>query len=81
MGDWCAWEDFLGGKDGERGERVCVTIFAHRHPLGGQSNIEGVAGGYENDAETKYIRKSVRMNLEAVVRGAGKVGMVDQWPD
>ncbi|KAH7336278.1 hypothetical protein BKA65DRAFT_563288 [Rhexocercosporidium sp. MPI-PUGE-AT-0058] len=72
---------------GRRGmsERVCVTvqppIFAHHHPPGGESDIGGVGGGYARTVETKYVRLSVRMNLEALLRGDGEEDLVDQWPD
>ncbi len=90
MGSWCAGEDSVGGKgDGKetdkRGERVCITsqppVLAHHHPDGGESDIGGLGGGYARSVETKYVRKSVRMNLEALVRGDGEEAMVDQWPD
>ncbi|KAH6711003.1 hypothetical protein BKA61DRAFT_694882 [Leptodontidium sp. MPI-SDFR-AT-0119] len=72
------------GKPGTS-ERVCVTvqppIFAHHHPPGGESNIGGVGGGYARTVETKYVRLSVRMNLEALLRGEGGEVLVDQWPD
>ncbi|KAF2003277.1 glycosyltransferase family 25 protein, partial [Amniculicola lignicola CBS 123094] len=74
-----------GGK-----ERVCLTsqppIFAHHHPLDGESDIGGLGGGYAKGLETKYLRYSVRMNLERLVQGSwsggsGEEGLVDQWPD
>lgn len=68
-----------------RSERVCVTvqppIFAHHHPTGGESDIGGVGRGYARTVETKYVRLSVRMNLEALLRGDGEEEMVDQWHD
>ncbi|PVH88839.1 glycosyltransferase family 25 protein [Cadophora sp. DSE1049] len=68
-----------------RSERVCVTvqppIFAHHHPPGGESNIGGVGGGYARTVETKYVRLSVRLNLDALLRGEGEDDLVDQWPD
>ncbi|KAG4424023.1 hypothetical protein IFR04_002865 [Cadophora malorum] len=68
-----------------RSERVCVTvqppIFAHHHPPGGESNIGGVGGGYARTVETKYVRLSVRLNLDALLRGDGEDDLVDQWPD
>lgn len=70
---------------GKKDERVCITvqppIFAHHHPAGGESNIGGLGGGYARNVETKYVRLSVRMNMEALVRGEGVEEMVDQWPD
>ncbi|RDL42344.1 Uncharacterized protein BP5553_02323 [Venustampulla echinocandica] len=69
----------------DKGERKCITvqppIFAHHHPLGGESDIGGLGGGYARTVETKYLRLSVRMNLQAMVRGDGPEVMVDQWPD
>ncbi|KAF1841169.1 glycosyltransferase family 25 protein [Cucurbitaria berberidis CBS 394.84] len=69
-----------------RKERVCVTsqppIFAHHHPLQGESDIGGLGGGYARAYETKYLRYSVRMNLERLVQGrVGERELVDQWPD
>ncbi|ORY15577.1 hypothetical protein BCR34DRAFT_622801 [Clohesyomyces aquaticus] len=64
-------------------ERVCLTsqppIFAHHHPMDGESDIGGLGGGYATKYETKYLRHSVRMNLEKIVRGEKE--LVDQWPD
>jgi GR25 family glycosyltransferase involved in LPS biosynthesis len=64
-------------------ERVCLTsqppIFAHHHPMDGESDIGGLGGGYANKYETKYLRYSVRMNLERLVKGVRD--LVDQWPD
>ncbi|KAF1830599.1 hypothetical protein BDW02DRAFT_642038 [Decorospora gaudefroyi] len=73
-----------GGRDAHGKERVCLTtqppIFSHHHPRGGQSDIGGLGGGYATKYETKYLRYSVRMNLEKLVWGReGEV--VDQWPD
>ncbi|KAF2706799.1 glycosyltransferase family 25 protein [Pleomassaria siparia CBS 279.74] len=72
------------GKGGRHGtERVCLTsqppIFAHHHPVDGESDIGGLGGGYANKYETKYLRYSVRMNLERIVQGVKD--LVDQWPD
>lgn len=82
LGEWCAGEDKSGG---EKAERRCITvqppIFAHHHPPAGASDIGGVGGGYATNVETKYVRFSVRMNLEALVRGERMEEMVDQWPD
>lgn len=67
------------------GERKCITsqppIFAHHHPEGGESNIGGLGGGYARAVETKYIRLSTRLNLEALLRGDVEETLVDQWPD
>ncbi|KAF2189457.1 glycosyltransferase family 25 protein [Zopfia rhizophila CBS 207.26] len=64
-------------------ERVCLTsqppIFAHHHPMDGESDIGGLGGGYATKYETKYLRYSVRMNLEKIVREDKE--LVDQWPD
>ena len=73
-------------KRGQSGkERVCLTsqppIFAHHHPQKGESDIGGLGGGYARKYETKYLRYSVRMNLERLVEGAGERDLVDQWPD
>ncbi|KAH5192047.1 hypothetical protein HBH76_075080 [Parastagonospora nodorum] len=92
MGRWCAGEDPDMGKNfpkpvpGEaKKERVCITsqppIFAHHHPMQGESDIGGLGGGYARKYETKYLRYSVRMNLEELVQGKGERELVDQWPD
>jgi GR25 family glycosyltransferase involved in LPS biosynthesis len=82
LGEWCAGTDSFWKK---LGERKCITsqppIFAHHHPPGGRSNIGGLGGGYATNVESKYLRLSVRMNLQALVRGEGVDGMEDQWPD
>jgi hypothetical protein len=70
-------------KDKEGIDRVCLTsqppIFAHHHPMDGESDIGGLGGGYANKYETKYLRYSVRMNMERLVQGVKD--LVDQWPD
>lgn len=85
LGDWCAGSGKELGTATRRDQRTCVTvqppIFAHHHPRGGESNIGGLAGGFARNVETKYVRKSVRMNLEALMRGGGEEEVVDQWPD
>jgi GR25 family glycosyltransferase involved in LPS biosynthesis len=92
MGRWCAGEDPEMGKNfpkpvpGEKKkERVCITsqppIFAHHHPMQGESDIGGLGGGYARKYETKYLRHSVRMNLENLVQGKGERELDDQWPD
>jgi GR25 family glycosyltransferase involved in LPS biosynthesis len=92
MGRWCAGEDPEMGPNfpkpvpGEKKkERVCVTshppIFAHHHPMQGESDIGGLGGGYARKYETKYLRYSVRMNLQGLVQGKGERELVDQWPD
>ncbi|PMD33181.1 glycosyltransferase family 25 protein [Hyaloscypha variabilis F] len=92
MGDWCAGDDFAAEKRDKameerkkRGQRKCITsqppIFAHHHPPGGESDIGGLGGGYARNIETKYVRLSTRMNLEALLRGDPEETLVDQWPD
>lgn len=92
MGRWCAGEDpemgpnFPKSVAGEKKkERVCLTshppIFAHHHPMQGESDIGGLGGGYARKYETKYLRYSVRMNLENLVQGKQERELVDQWPD
>ncbi|KAH7397083.1 hypothetical protein BKA66DRAFT_453599 [Pyrenochaeta sp. MPI-SDFR-AT-0127] len=93
LGRWCAGSDpdignNLHGSPSTSAyskERVCLTtqppIFAHHHPLRGESDIGGVGGGYATKYETKYLRYSVRMNLERLVQGSGERELVDQWPD
>lgn len=94
MGRWCAGEDPDMGSNYPRPppyekthpkDRVCLTsqppIFAHHHPMQGESDIGGLGGGYARKYETKYLRYSVRMNLEKIVHGAGDRDLVDQWPD
>ncbi|KAH7095740.1 hypothetical protein FB567DRAFT_38079 [Paraphoma chrysanthemicola] len=92
LGRWCAGEDPDMGTDypkvpprEERKERVCVTsqppIFAHHHPMQGESDIGGLGGGYARKYETKYLRYSVRMNLENLVLGKTERELTDQWPD
>lgn len=75
---------FEGGKWNVKSrERVCLAsqppIFAHHHPMEGESDIGGLGGGYANKYETKYLRLSVRMNLERIVQGIKD--LVDQWPN
>jgi GR25 family glycosyltransferase involved in LPS biosynthesis len=73
------------GKLQKSRERVCLTsqppIFAHHHPLNGESDIGGLGGGYARKYETKYLRHSVRMNLETIVQGEKNAPLKDQWPD
>ncbi|KAF1968409.1 hypothetical protein BU23DRAFT_602299 [Bimuria novae-zelandiae CBS 107.79] len=95
LGRWCAGEDpdmgpnhrpspsRKGKKDGM--ERICLAsqppIFAHHHPMDGESDIGGLGGGYATKFGTKYLRLSVRMNLERIVMGWKGKELVDQWPD
>jgi hypothetical protein len=92
LGRWCAGDDpDIGSayaknlKNSGGKERVCLTsqppIFAHHHPQQGESDIGGLGGGYARKYETKYLRYSVRMNLERLVDGAEDHELVDQWPD
>ena len=91
MGRWCAGEDpdmgpsYAAAGPKAKKERVCVTsqppIFAHHHPMQGESDIGGLGGGYARKYETKYLRYSVRMNLQGLVEGKGERELVDQWPD
>lgn len=97
LGRWCAGEDPdmgphappappAGGKAARQAkDRICLTsqppIFAHHHPQQGESDIGGLGGGYAKKFETKYLRLSVRMNLERIVHGARDRDLVDQWPD
>lgn len=91
MGRWCAGEDpdmgptYPKTKSVNKMERVCVTsqppIFAHHHPDQGESDIGGLGGGYARKYETKYLRYSVRMNLQGLVDGKGERELTDQWPD
>lgn len=66
-------------------QRICLAtqppIFAHHHPVNGESDIGGLGGGYATRFETKYLRLSVRMNLERIVMGWRQRDLVDQWPD
>jgi hypothetical protein len=90
MGMWCAgsirergeqWAEI--DRDGEK-ERLCITtqppIFAHHHPLRGESDIAGLGGGYARKFGTKYLRCSVRMGLGGLVWGRERA-CVDQWAD
>jgi GR25 family glycosyltransferase involved in LPS biosynthesis len=82
LGEWCTGTDSFLRKSGER---KCITsqppIFAHHHPAGGRSNIGGLGGGYATSVETKYLRLSVRMNLQALVRGGGPEELEDGYKD
>lgn len=93
MGRWCAGEDPEMGpnypksppRENQGKDRVCLTsqppIFAHHHPMQGESDIGGLGGGYARKYETKYLRYSVRMNMEKIVQGAGERELTDQWPN
>ncbi|KAF2447822.1 glycosyltransferase family 25 protein [Karstenula rhodostoma CBS 690.94] len=94
LGRWCAGEDPDMGasaspsskkKISDGRERICLAsqppIFAHHHPMDGESDIGGLGGGYATKFETKYLRYSVRMNLERIVMGRREKELVDQWPD
>ncbi|CBX92448.1 hypothetical protein LEMA_P051540.1 [Plenodomus lingam JN3] len=91
LGRWCAGLDPQFGRprtsrvgEGAK-ERLCITtqppLFAHHHPRKGESDIGGLGGGYARAYETKYLRYSVRINMEGLVEGVGEKGMVDQWVD
>ncbi|KAF8864509.1 hypothetical protein BDZ45DRAFT_797194 [Acephala macrosclerotiorum] len=74
------------GNGGKEPERVCLTvqppIFAHHHPAGEESNISKLGSKYAREVETKYVRWSLRMNLDRLVWGDKKEeDLVDQWPE
>lgn len=94
LGRWCAGQDSTSSSpdspsNKERRqnaqERICLAsqppLFAHHHPREGQSDIGGLGGGYATRYETKYLRYSVRMNLERMLEGCRERDLVDQWPD
>jgi hypothetical protein len=81
-----ALSDFCDGlaPDGETESRpMCLTVqpplFSHHFPLKMTSDITGHGAGYVAAEETRYVRWSVRMNLERLVKG--EEGFEEQWPD
>jgi hypothetical protein len=81
-----ALSDFCDGLApfGEKESRpLCLTVqpplFSHHFPLKMTSDITGHSAGYVAAVETRYLRWSVRMNLERLVKG--EEGFEDQWPD
>ena len=62
---------------------LCLTVqpplFSHHFSERGVSDIMAVGAGGKPLPGTRYIKWSLRMNLERLVRGEG--GIVEQWPD
>ncbi|KAF2020548.1 glycosyltransferase family 25 protein [Aaosphaeria arxii CBS 175.79] len=62
---------------------MCVTvqppIFSHHFAEKGGSDIMKVGQGGKVPEGTRYVKWSVRMNLERLVKG--EEGIVEQWPD
>ncbi|KAF2465414.1 uncharacterized protein BDR25DRAFT_294919 [Lindgomyces ingoldianus] len=62
---------------------LCITvqppIFSHHFPERMKSDITGHTAGFVPAVETRYVRWSVRMNLERLVKGED--GVEEQWPD
>ncbi|ORY13084.1 hypothetical protein BCR34DRAFT_481719, partial [Clohesyomyces aquaticus] len=62
---------------------MCLTVqpplFAHHFNERAKSDITGKTAGWIDVVETRYVRWSVRMNLERLVRG--EEGLVEQWVD
>lgn len=62
---------------------TCVVVnppvFGHYFAERGGSDITGVGIGGKPKTESRYVRWSVRMNLERLVKG--QEGIVEQWPD
>ncbi|KAF2866924.1 hypothetical protein BDV95DRAFT_611216 [Massariosphaeria phaeospora] len=87
VGEWCDGVGKKRGSEGKDGDEedstqpVCLTvnppIFSHFFAEKGGSDITGVgAGGRE--IGTRYVRASVRENLERLVRGEAAV---ERWGD
>ncbi|KAI2470590.1 glycosyltransferase family 25 protein [Annulohypoxylon bovei var. microspora] len=75
-----------GGSPDRGGPHRCLTaqpglfqIHRARGPRGANSDIADHGDGVQQ-GETRMVRWSVRMNLDALVRGR-RDGLVDQWPD
>jgi hypothetical protein len=62
---------------------LCITvqppIFSHFFSEKGVSDIMGFGPGGKAPEGTRYVKWSLRMNLERLVKG--EEGIVEQWPD
>ena len=80
LSDWCN-----GLTRGAKRDNlpVCLTVqpplFSHHFAEKANSDITGTGIGGRPDEGSRYIRWSVRGNLERLVRGDGR--MVEQWGD
>ncbi|KAF2690182.1 glycosyltransferase family 25 protein [Lentithecium fluviatile CBS 122367] len=88
LSDYCAGigrdmvKENTGDEEGGIRRPMCVTVqpplFSHFWPEKGESDIMGTgAGGRE--LGTRYVRKSVRANIERLVRG--NEGVEERWGD
>lgn len=83
--NWCGglYELDVVGSD----RPVCVTVqppvFVQHYGKGGASDITAPGGGFINRGKefSPYVRKSVRVNMGALLRGEGVEGCRDQFPD
>lgn len=62
---------------------LCITVqpplFSHHFSERGGSDIMAVGAGGKPQHGTRYVKWSVKMNLERLVRG--EAGILEQWPD
>lgn len=82
LSDWCNGKSRAQREDGAPTPRCLVvnpSVFGHHFTEKAGSDITGVGRGGKPDRETRYVRWSVRMNLERLVKG--EEGIVEQWPD
>ena len=80
-----ALSDFCDGltRAEKESRPLCLTvqppIFSHHFPLKMNSDITGHGPGYVAAMETRYVRWSVMMNLERLVKGEEEIE--EQWAD
>lgn len=81
-----ALSDYCNGRTrGARKETtpMCITVqpplFSHHFAEKMTSDITGLSVAGKPDFETRYVKRSLRMNLEALVRG--DAATVEQWVD
>ncbi|KAF2749540.1 glycosyltransferase family 25 protein [Sporormia fimetaria CBS 119925] len=81
LSDYCGGAT-KGQKDGKSTVPVCVvvqpTVFGHLFGERMKSDISAVGAAGKMEKGSRYVRASVRGNLERLGRG---VGVRDQWPD
>ncbi|KAF2200326.1 hypothetical protein GQ43DRAFT_456536 [Delitschia confertaspora ATCC 74209] len=94
LSDFCDGSTAKKGREANSEERekeakerrlLCLTIspplFAHHFPEKMTSDIQGHGAGFEGKKETRYVRWSVRMNLERLMMAEEEERVEDQWPD
>lgn len=87
LSDYCngLTKNVMKGNDGKGIQPMCVTVqpplFSHFWGERGGSDIMGIGAGGRMEVGSRYLKRSVRSNLEGLVRGREMEGVVEQWAD